>query len=278
VRENATSPEALASYFDLSEKYQAMYADYLRRGLITTLNPEDSENVFNEDWKLKHYFETGADALRIVVNSLIAGRRSPPATILDFPCGSGRVTRHFLSFFSGARVYACDLYERHVSFCAKVLGARGVMSREDFDDLRFDEHFDVIFCGSLLTHLPESLARSALRLFDRTLSDRGIAVVTLHGRYSEFKRGHRVKYMSDDALFDVAAKGARTLGFGYVDYDSQAKASFDKQASYGITLVRPHWMAQRIEENTGLRLLGYAERDWDNHHDVLVFGKPGVSV
>jgi SAM-dependent methyltransferase len=154
--------------------------------------------------------------------------------------------------------------------------ARRSSSREHFDDLRFDERFDVIFCGSLLTHLPESLARPALRLFDRSLSDRGIAVVTLHGRYSEFAQGHRFRYMEDDARFDIAAKGARTAGFGYVDYDSQAKASFDKQASYGITLVRPHWMTERIEENSSLRLLGYSERDWDNHHDVLVFGKPGV--
>jgi hypothetical protein len=49
VRENVTSPDALARYFEPTGKYQAMYGDYLRSGLITTLNPEDSENLFNHD-------------------------------------------------------------------------------------------------------------------------------------------------------------------------------------------------------------------------------------
>jgi hypothetical protein len=33
-----------------------------------------------------------------------------------------------------------------------------------------------------------------------------------------------------------------------------------------------------VEALPGVRILGYRERAWDDHHDVLVFGKPGVEA
>jgi SAM-dependent methyltransferase len=266
----------LARYFELSATYARMFADYEERGVSRILDARDKEFTGgDESWRLAHYFGVGADALWLIVRALHATLRDPPRTILDFPSGSGRVTRHLRAFFPAARVVACDLYDYHVAFCRDVLGAVGVMSCENFDELDFGERFDVIFCGSLLTHLPEHLARSALRLLARSLSERGIAIATLHGRHSDVIQARKWKYLSDE-LYAVAAATVPQTGFGYVAYDHDFKKRFDQQSDYGVALVWPRWMAAALEQDTATRLLGYEERAWDDHQDVVVFGRPGI--
>jgi SAM-dependent methyltransferase len=207
---------------------------------------------------------------------MVRGLRKVPRTILDFPCGAGRVTRHLRAFFPQSRVFACDLYEQHVNFCVTELGAEGIMSKENFDELDFGVQFDLIFCGSLLTHLPENLFRPALRLLSRSLTEEGIAIVTLLGRHAEYVQTHKWKYL-DDELFAVAASTVTDTGFGFVDYDHAILSKFDRQARYGIALTRPHWILKIAEEDRQTRVLGFAERGWDNHQDVLVIGKPPIN-
>jgi hypothetical protein len=265
----------LHRFFELQRVYASLYESYVARGVNRALDPNDKENRFEEEWCIEHYFSVGADALRIVVTALAYDLREPPRTILDFPSGSGRVTRHLRAFFPEAHIAACDLYGSHVDFCIREFGAKGILSKENFDELHFGLQFDLIFCGSLLTHLPEDLFRSALRLISRSLSDRGVAVITLHGRYSEFYQQHKDKYLADDR-FAVARSAFTETGFGYVDYAHPLRTTFARQTRYGISLARPHWILKLLEPDCAMRVLSYAERAWDNHHDVLVIGKPGV--
>jgi SAM-dependent methyltransferase len=269
---------ALNRLFELQCRYSELYASYLAGQVSRTLDPNDKENTawLDAEWKFIHYFTVGADALRVIVAALVGNLRDVPDSILDFPCGSGRVTRHLRAFFPASRLVACDLYDYHVRFCVDHLGAEGVVSKENFDEIDFAQQFDLIFCASLLTHLPEDLFYSALRLISRSLNDGGIAIVTLHGRHSEFIQKHRWKYL-DDSLYGVIESTLGDTGFGYVDYDRDFRAKFDRQARYGLTLCRPHWTLQAVEEDYGIRVLGYTERGWDDHHDVLVIGKPGIN-
>jgi SAM-dependent methyltransferase len=269
--------DTLDAHFALADTYQSLFAAYRQRGVVRDLDQNDKELVLDEDWKLPHYFQTGEDALRIIVGALIKGFRAPPRSILDFPSGSGRVTRHLRAFFPDAAVTASDLYPYHVDFCRDVLGADGVLSRENVRDLDFGRQFDLIFCGSLLTHLPEALFRDTIDLLTRSLSPDGIAVVTLQGRHSEYIQHHKWKYL-DDRLFEIAETAVRETGFGYVDYQHDFKAKFDQQAAYGIALIRPHWVLLGLEARTDLRVISYTERDWDDHQDVLVFGRPGINA
>ena len=49
------------------------------------------------------------DILMQFVAALTDNLRDVPGSILDFPCGSGRVTRHLRAFFPDSRLVACDL-------------------------------------------------------------------------------------------------------------------------------------------------------------------------
>ncbi len=267
---------ALGRLFELQLTYGILYQEYLRNGVNTTLDLDDKENHFSAEWERDHYFSVGADALRIIVQALIGGLRKPPKRILDFPCGSGRVGRHLRAFFPAAQLVSCDLYEHHVNFCVNNFGSEGMVSQEDFDTINFVPKYDLIYCGSLLTHLPDDLFKSAFRLISRSLTDAGVAVITTHGRHSEYIQFHKWKYI-EDRLFAIAESTVFATGFGYADYDEQAKSAFGKQARYGISLSRPHWTLKLVEEDYAVRVLGYAERALDDHQDVLIVGKPGIN-
>jgi SAM-dependent methyltransferase len=266
----------LSQNFELILEYTKLYAAYTNNGINKTLNPHDPEHNFDQDWKFLHYFDTGADALRVCLNALIGGLVTPPKSILDFPSGSGRVTRHFKSFFSDADIVACDLYDLHYKFCSDTFGVTGVKSTEHFDSLNFDRTFDLIFCGSLLTHLPEDDYKAAIRCMIRALSDNGVAVITLQGRRAEFIHDNRYKFI-DQQRYDLAMSTVPSTGFGYVDYSEHWMTEvWKEQSHYGVAMVRPNYAVKNIEAEGSVRILGFTEQGWDDAQDVLIIRKPGI--
>jgi len=264
----------LARYFELSMEYSALYDAYNKRGIINVLDKKDKEFGHN----IEHYFGVGADALRLVVESLVDNLRSPPKTILDFPSGSGRVTRHLCAFFPQANITVCDLYDYHVHFCADTFGVEGIISEEDLNKFSFAKKFDLIFCGSLVTHLPADLFEATLRLVSESLSESGIAIITVHGRHSEYRQHIPELRYFDYELFESAETEIAETGFGYADYDQFRKGIFHKQSSYGVSFSRPHWTMKLLERDYSKRILGYIERGWDGHQDVLVLGGPALNL
>jgi SAM-dependent methyltransferase len=257
---------------ELLETYRGLLASYEARGVSRVLDADDKENT--DETARAQYFDVGEDALRLIIVELLANGREPPRSILDFPCGSGRVTRHLRAAFPTARIGACDLYESHVDFCAREFDAEPVYSREDLDAVELRPEWDVIFVGSLLTHLPKRQARQALALIERGLSDTGLAIVTLEGRRSIEIQTRFVKIIGDRAFRRIML-GYRLTGHGFAEYERAFRRSlFHKQATYGSAFVRPDWMAREILRLPNVRLLGYAERAWNDHQDVVVFGRP----
>ncbi len=257
------------------QTYRELLATYDARGVSPVLDADDKENT--DATARAQYFDVGEDALRLIVAELVANLRRPPATILDFPCGSGRVTRHLRAAFPTARIGACDLYEGHVDFCVQHFDAEPVYSREDLDEVDVRPEWDVIFVGSLLTHLPKRQARQALELVERGLSETGLAIVTLEGRRSIEIQTRFVEIIRPRAFRRIML-GYRLTGHGFAEYDrSFRRRVFYKQARYGSAFVRPDWMTREVMRLPNVRLLGYAERAWNDHQDVVVFGRPAAT-
>jgi hypothetical protein len=265
----------LDSMFRSALQYAAAYEDYKTRGVVPTLNPHDPEWDGSEPWQVQHYFDVGEDALGVIVAALSSTERQFPRTILDFPSGSGRVTRQLRAFFPDAEIWVCDIDAEHLRFCAAQFGAKPALSQHDLTNVRFEVDFDLIFCGSLLTHLPARPATEALSLVSQSLSATGIGIVTVHGRHSSYIQRNRWKYI-DDESFAIAEREASATGYGFVEYRSQKRQRFNHTGEYGVALVQPSWIVARLESNPAIRVLGYRERQWDDHQDVVVFGRPGV--
>lgn len=257
----------------LLAEYAGLLGGYRETDLDRTRRADDVENRDDDQWHAQHYFTVGEEAAQLVVRMLLANMRCPPAAILDFPSGSGRVTRHLRAMFPEARIGACDLYREHVDFCARQFGAEPIMSTENLDRLEIEPEWDLVFCGSLLTHLPESLFWPTIRFIVRALSPTGIALVTLEGRRAEDIQDHEWKLI-DDPRFEKIRRGYHRRGFGFADYSGDMRRLFPSQSTYGIALAKPSWVMAGLEQMPDISILGYVERAWDDHQDVVVFGRP----
>jgi SAM-dependent methyltransferase len=246
-------------------------ADRLERYETSNISNEIASNDDMFDGQnpdaLGVYLRVGSDAISVIADAMVSGSVCAPSSVLDLPCGFGRVTRHLAEFLPDSEIFVADLQEDGVRFCCDRFGTTPLVARADFEDLDFGRKFDLIWSGSLLTHLDVDRFTEALHFFARSLNPDGIAIVTLHGRYSPYLQHHGWKYLSDKR-FAIAEAGFDETGFGYVDYADRER--------YGITLSSPSFTTDVAARIPGIRLAGYCERRWSDHHDVLVLRKSTI--
>jgi SAM-dependent methyltransferase len=247
---------------------------YKAESVSADCHPDDDMTHPEWDHDGTGYLATGQAALKIILQSLVAAEKKTVNTILDMPCGFGRVTRHIKAAFPEAKVYACDLYDDRINYCADQFGAVPFKSREVLSDIELPGKFDLIWCGSLLTHLPKPIFLDALRFYSASLAEDGIAIITLLGRVSPYIHHNRFKYLADEA-FSRVERDFNLTGFGYADYNLPTK--FFEQSSYGIAVVSPSYVIRCIESDNTIRICGYLERHWVAQQDVLILKKTALN-
>ena len=208
-----------------------------------------------------HYFSSGYSALFCVRRALDKAGSKAPESILDFGCGHGRVLRSLAADFPRAGLTAADVDPGGVNFCAKTFGAIPMYSDTDFSRLVFNTKFDLIWVGSVFTHLRSERWMGLLEVFRSILTEDGLLVFSTHG--SEVERRLREGQCQWCGL--EADRVARILrnyderGFGYSDYR--------KSQDYGFSLSSPEWVSPQITE-VGFELVLYQNNGWDDCQDV----------
>ncbi len=237
---------------------QSEVIDCQADSIIEEISPADT--MFTGD--KTHYFKVGESALHCIQTALAIAQKDRVETIFDLPCGHGRVMRFLRRAFPDANITGCDLDTDGVDFCAKTFDAKPLYSNPNPDLIQPDTQFDLIWCGSLLTHLQADLCVGFLRLFDRALQPGGIAIFTTHGRLSVdwIRQKSYIYGLNPDELPQLLADYDRD-GFGYLDYPNVQQ--------YGISLSSPSWVCSQLEQFPKLRILSYTERLWDHHQDVV---------
>jgi SAM-dependent methyltransferase len=226
-----------------------------------TISPNDE--MFTGD--VDHYFSSGRSGLACIRRALAARGEGfgDPATILDFPCGHGRVLRHLRAAFPASEITACDLARDGVDFCASRFGT--VPAYSDVDPSKVSlprDHFELIWVGSLLTHVDAPRWVHFLTFFRSLLKPGGVLAFSTHGRRTHERIvDHQKRFDLDDASCSQVCGQYESTGFGYVNY---ANAS-----TYGISLTEPAWVCRLITSTPEFRLVSFGEKAWDNHHDVF---------
>ncbi len=246
-------------------------SSYPYSNLVHIVSPNDAM-LAGEDFD--HYLGVGLSALSNVALALKARGDLSPASILDMPCGHGRVLRALKAAFPGSDLFACDLDEDSVNFCAEAFGACPLVSQPDFKSLDFGRQFDLIWVGSLVTHLPADAILDFFGFTLRHLTDRGVAVVSTHGSYVA---GRIVASLLQgwEAYGVENAAGWRMVddffgsGIGYGDYPDVAPSV----QRYGVSLTSRRWTGKAVRRCGGL-VVSYQEHAWDRHHDVIAFARP----
>jgi SAM-dependent methyltransferase len=234
---------------------------------IRDIAPQDGMKMSTAD----AYYRFGLAALAYVRLALQAAGDLEPRNILDLPSGYGRVLRMLKAAYPDADLTACDIDRAAVDFCAETFDAIPAYSTEDVSDLRLAGHYDLIWCGSLLTHLGAEGWRRFLRWFERHLREGGVLVFTTAGRSiaDGITSGRRKIAPPGGAPGQLRASDLHRLvaayeghGFGYVPY-------LDFEADYGISLSSPAWVCRELERCPSLELLMYTERGWNGRQDAI---------
>jgi hypothetical protein len=237
-------------------------------GVSREIAPGDEMFTGNAD----HYFEVGSSALRCIEGALRVAGRHPDTvkTIVDLPCGHGRVQRFLRKAFPQATLVACDLNRAGVDYCGATFGALKVYSDPEVDRIPLGGVFDLIWCGSLLTHLPRKKCAEFLGFFQRLLGRNGILVFTLHGRHvaRELARGRNPHELDEPGVAQLLRQ-YREQGFGYTDYPGSP--------GYGFSLAHPSFVTASLLDDPLWRLLAYHEAGWDGRQDSIAVQKSSIA-
>jgi SAM-dependent methyltransferase len=216
------------------------------------------------------YFRAGRSALGCITSAMqaagIEGGQLWPSNVLDLPCGHGRILRAMKAAFPDASFTACDINRDGVAFCARTFSARPVASKMRGEEVEFGERFDLIWCGSLLTHLDNDRWPGFLALFERTLTAGGLLLFTTFGHEAarRLRTGENDYRLTREKAAAILADLER-VGFGYTDYPGEVDS--------GMSLASPDWVREQIAALPALKLLSYRPQAWHtgehSHQDVV---------
>ena len=213
---------------------------------------------------LAMYLRVAYVALRFINLSLAVADRPAPQRILDFPCGYGRVSRLLKLAFPAAELTAADLDRSAVDFCATEFGATPLYSAVDPSEIPLRGRFDLIFCGSLLTHLQAERWAGFLEFFQAALNPGGLLVFSTHSDLAAewLITGYHDYGLPPASITDLLTQYQAT-GFGYVDYAPGQ--------NYGISLSTAAWVATAAAKVKGWQCVAYFPKIWLGPHDVWAY-------
>lgn len=241
-----------------------------QRGLdvVATVDPADEMLVPRDPG---HYFWVGASGLEAIERSLaeVGLGVDEVQRILDVPCGHGRVLRFLRARWPEARITACDLNRPAVDFCVSAIGADGVYSANPISGVVAPSDHDLVWVGSLLTHLDADRWPELLAWLRDRVRPGGAIVVSTHGAEGarRMAAGDAYGLHVADALALQADHAA--TGFGY--------AAYPWDPGYGVCLSSPAWVRATVGRVEGLEVVSIRETDWAEHHDVVTLRRTGTS-
>ena len=211
-----------------------------------------------------HYLAVGLSACRCITTSLQHLGINSINDVLYLPSGYGRELRFAQLLLPHSTIIASDIDRTGLNFCHKEFGVKTVLSNDSFSVPHLDGQFDLIWCGSLITHLNEASAVRLLELFYSLLAPGGLCLFSTHGTM----HAHWIEKRSQ--TYGLSEAGQRDLlkqfgdgGYGYANYLGLR--------NYGISVVSYSKMVSLAKTVGTWSEVIYLERGWHNSHDVFGF-------
>jgi hypothetical protein len=168
--------------------------------------------------------------------------------------------------FPKASITVCDIDPAAVGYSAARFAAHAIYSVSDFRLLDLNGTYDLIWVGSLITHLPEQQTRRFLDCIVRQMWRRSTLVMLSHGDLIARRIQSGTNYGLHLKAMTALLKEYRKSGYGYGDYPGRQ--------GYGISVISRQWF-DTVLDGSPLRLNSFLAAAWDNHQDVLVLRLPG---
>ena len=199
----------------------------------------------------QEYFSVGSSALQIC-RQILNGRL--PQRILDFPCGYGRVTRWFRNEWPDAEIFGVEIDSAALDFVEETFHAKKVQADHRLNMTIPDEN-DLIFSGSLLTHLDEWQWGIFLEMCADALAPEGTLIFTTHGRTAALMAKDRHPLYG--SLIDTRELYERyqETGFAFLPYAKE-------YPTFGLTLSSPAWIMSRLQKIRSVKIVAFEEGGW----------------
>ena len=193
----------------------------------------------------------GADSYTLMTQSLafiktlvpryaaLTGREIRDATVLDFGCGWGRLTRLLYKYVPVENLYGVHPWESSLEESRKH-GFRIHLAKSDDipTTLPFDRKFDLVFAFSILTHLSERTADAVMKTLHSYVAENGILVITIRPvNYWQFINSEK----PSTALIEQHA----SRGFAFRPHP---RAPIDGEATFGDTSMSLEYIRQRYPQ------------------------------
>lgn len=201
-------------------------------------------------------FDDIEGALRSVSKSLNDIRE-----MLDFGCGCGRLVLAVQGRkLAELSVTACDVDDRAVHWCQQFLKDIKCLVNHALPPLPFEnESFDLIWCGSVFTHLDEKHQDLWLGELNRVLKPNGMLLASVHGPHLWEPR------LPFWTLRKLREKG---LVFARTGADAGIHPSWYQVAWHTEQYIREHWTSV-------FEILGYRPRGLNDYQDIVIAQKRG---
>jgi SAM-dependent methyltransferase len=240
-----------------------------------------SDYMFRPGWSTlsvarlaESYLTAGLSASRCIQASLdAAGKVISGGTVLDFPCGYGRVLRFLHAMFPDSTIVGVEIETEALEFCQRAFSVQGCLSKtaRNWRSMSLPCKFDLIWCGSLITHVDERAAVDLLDFFCRHLTDGGVCVFTTHGPHVADLLDNK------EPIFGLTEEGRQKVlleyqrqGYGYADYP-HALADGRVSGCHGVSLASPSRVVDLARGVGAWEAICYLESGWHALQDVHAF-------
>lgn len=180
--------------------------------------------------------------------------------MLDWGCGCGRVTAHFLLEPEGPEVCGCDIDPKAIAWCAAHLKPGHFTRSEPWPPTPYpDATFDLVIGYSVFTHLAREVQQAWLAEIRRIIVPGGLFLASTHGSFA--------------AGFAYPKDSAEMLRHGIVD--SMLDPSLDGIAPEGYYRGVFQTREYTVREwSKHFEILEYIERGMGNYQDLVVMRRP----
>jgi SAM-dependent methyltransferase len=169
------------------------------------------------------------------------------ASVLDFGCGWGRMTRYLARDVAPGRLYGCDPVEGALALC-RANGVAATLARSEFlpERIPFAERFQLAFAFSVFTHLSERAHEQSLLALHRALDPQGILIVTVRPpAYLALCEPMRAFLHSLGADARSALKAPRYMFAPHPPDPGHPVQHGDESLDYGETVVTMAYIQER---------------------------------
>ena len=241
------------------------------------LPPLDSipfvKTISADDWMAKGktpnwYYNRGYQALAVILEE-VNRQKTNPKVILDFGCGHGNIARMLKAIFKDAEIVGQDVNQGWLDWCKGELGISVIKSAEKIPDVVVGESlYDLIWVGSVFTHIPLESAQHLFKELVRGLNPGGLLLFTTAGKHVASLFNPEKEKLLEPSEAKAALEAYKKFGYGFVPYKN------GKYQNWGRCFTSFE-VIHKLSKSSPVTLFTYKEGGWGGYQNLFSYSKHG---